>query len=155
MGNYDVWLVKLEGECLATYSEKKITLGIGESVLINGENITEQGIYYDTIQNAAQCDSIIKYTVTMSVINNILNSKTNQLIQLYPNPTSSYVSLSFSNTQTKVSIRVLNILGEELKAEYYPYVQQIKLELPEQTGIYFIEITNNVGLNNVFKVLKR
>jgi hypothetical protein len=88
---------------------------------------------------------------TLNVQNNqtllIPNPIKETTISIAPNPFSSQTTISFSEPQRNTTIKIKDLLGKELKAITFTG-KQFAIEKGEmQTGIYFVEITeenNNV-----------
>ena len=74
-------------------------------------------------------------------------------LDIYPNPSRDLFNISFvSETKQNLSLRILNIIGEEIyvedKFDYIgEYTKQINLEKYSQ-GVYFLEIETNNGIIN-------
>jgi hypothetical protein len=59
-------IVTMELEVVqSTSSQISETICANESIEFGGQNITTSGVYYDTIINAAGCDSVITFTLTV------------------------------------------------------------------------------------------
>jgi hypothetical protein len=74
-------------------------------------------------------------------------------LSIYPNPTTDKLNLSFTSKNAKrISIRLLNLLGSEvftddIKIFSGNYTTRINLSNNEK-GIYFLEITTNLGVSS-------
>ena len=74
-------------------------------------------------------------------------------LEIYPNPSRDVFNVSFiSDTKQDLTIRILNIIGEELINENLEqfigeYTKQINLS-DNAKGIYFLEIETNDGVIN-------
>ncbi len=66
---------------------------------------------------------------------------------LYPNPTEGVVYLHSTNLHTDTQIRVLSIQGKEINvSKNYLEVNKLSIDLSQlETGVYFIQITNQGG----------
>lgn len=114
--------------------------------------------YVFTIEDSHGC--IIIDTVTISFVNN-LDELDDLGIQLtfMPNPVESGARsfLKINNPKTDhFTIKVLDGIGQEISeiATNVPAGQSdYPLNLPTEKGLYFIEISNEVGARKVFKVV--
>ncbi|MCB0401130.1 MAG: T9SS type A sorting domain-containing protein [Flavobacteriales bacterium] len=76
----------------------------------------------------------------------INESGNDQLIQIYPNPTSGLFTVNyFNNENQRVDLSVINIAGELIGT--WSFVNTIKLDLHEQAkGIYFVQLKTKQGV---------
>jgi len=80
-------------------------------------------------------------------------------LEIYPNPSRDVFYVSFiSDTKQDLTIRILNIIGEELINENLEqfigeYTKQINLS-DNAKGIYFLEIETNDGITNKKLILQ-
>lgn len=75
-------------------------------------------------------------------------------IKLFPNPTSNNISLEFNEILSNCTIDVMNITGVLISHENAINVQNITVELPATSGIYFVRV-NSGSKMMTFKVVKR
>jgi hypothetical protein len=71
---------------------------------------------------------------------------------LYPNPTTSNVTLKLRNEGT-YTVEVTNTLGQVVSSMEVNTLTTT-IDLPEQKGLYFVKLTNPEGKTNVIKVVK-
>ena len=76
-------------------------------------------------------------------------------INLFPNPTSGKVKLSFNGTSQKLHILVRNIHGQLVQEQQFINQQQLEIELEGEAGIYFLQFTNEKGQSANLKVVKQ
>lgn len=76
-------------------------------------------------------------------------------LHAFPNPSRGNTSLSLGKQVKNCTVHIRNIKGEALYTKRYKDLSQIHLQLPEQAGMYFIEVSTPEGRNGVVKVLKR
>jgi len=67
------------------------------------------------------------------------NSFANQ-IHIFPNPTSSHVEITLGARIKGVEVTVFNALGKEVVETYWNQASKINVDLPEMSGIYFIQL---------------
>jgi hypothetical protein len=90
-------------------------------------------------------------TNTCRLITNLTEKeqKTKNNIQLYPNPTTGLINLSFEKALQ--SIEIYNLQGQKVQ-EVTP--QKRSWELPEQSGLYLIRIQDEEGNVYTEKIIK-
>lgn len=102
--------------------------------------ITKSGVYNDTVQNNAGCDSIISYNVTIENEISGLPDTDNPLIEIYPNPTKGIIVLKGGNLNSIENVQVISITGSEV--DYKIYGNTIDLGT-NSNGIYVIRFYLN------------
>lgn len=75
----------------------------------SGAQYTSSGVYYDTIPNAAGCDSVITINLTMSFTG--LDNIELAGIELYPSPTLDNITLSVSKDLVESQYRIIDLSG--------------------------------------------
>lgn len=86
-------------------------------------------------------------TSACEVIQNVgLNELENDNFKIYPNPFSTSTTLSFEDHQTNTNIIVLDALGKELMAINFSGTEMMIYNQKWNSGIYFIQITNQEGI---------
>ena len=127
------------------------TINQDDSIWLAGEYQTVAGVYYDTLQTTASCDSVVKTTLSISTgINETLLSNG---ITIYPNPTKGLLHIEINRPEAIKAIRFYDIIGGEVM-----YLNQVEatqtLNLnPLATGMYFIVVETETG-NIIKKVVK-
>ncbi len=84
-------------------------------------------------------------TVQVSPLCTVLainEEKNNLVLNIAPNPFSSQTTLSFSQEQKNVTIKILDVLGKEIKTETFSGKELILEKGEMQAGIYFVQITD-------------
>ena len=71
-------------------------------------------------------------------------------VTLYPNPTSSSVTLDWKTQQPNVSYIIFNAIGEVVKSKTISNSQKAMIDIQGQSGVYTIKLM----INNEVKVLK-
>ncbi len=67
---------------------------------------------------------------------------TNNGISVFPNPFSSQTTLSFSQEQKNSTIKILDVVGKEIKTQTFSGKELIIEKGEMQAGVYFVEITD-------------
>lgn len=76
-------------------------------------------------------------------------------VTLYPNPNKGIFTLELSESQAYVEVKVLTVLGQELKKEIFVNTDLIPLEIKEPEGVYMIQLTNQNGEKTLLRVSKQ
>lgn len=77
-------------------------------------------------------------------------------ISVYPNPTAGVITVRFGELQHKISVGVVNILGQHVYSRDYENVEMIQdLAVEGAAGVYFITMENDNGTTAVFKIVKQ
>lgn len=76
------------------------------------------------------------------------------ILSAYPNPTTGQVHISLSSLESSLTIGVFNCLGELEMEETRKSVQSFDYQLPDRSGIYYIQLTTADGLVRTLKVVK-
>lgn len=75
-------------------------------------------------------------------------------LAFYPNPTSKYLTIDLGKAQSKVTIKINNILGKIMNKTTFENTSIINLELSGETGVYLIEISAE-NKSRVIRVIKK
>jgi len=127
-----------------------ITMDVSENVLLSGYFSSPMlAIGTTTLTNAGGEDVFIaKLGGNLVDINENRTERTE--INIYPNPFSSYITISFSEAQTRTTIKIVDILGNEIKTIQLFQEKKVVIEKGlMEAGIYFVEVLheNNQVLN--------
>jgi hypothetical protein len=75
-------------------------------------------------------------------------------VSIYPNPTSSNVTLKLNNTSEALLVQVTNVLGQVVSTSVINNSTNV-IELPEAKGMYFVKVsTTTEDKSNIFKITK-
>jgi len=78
-----------------------------------------------------------------------------EMINVYPNPTSGSVSIDFNKQQyAEVEVKVSNAVGQIVQTSTYYNTDVCELEITNEPGIYFVEITADNSATTI-KVIKQ
>jgi hypothetical protein len=139
------------------------------------------GIYYIGFGSAAVSPSIpdallpISFTTGLPVIGNpislpsinysdlascdpgfplgINNEFATKELNIYPNPFSDETTISFNREQNNTTIKIIDILGNEIKTQTFSGKQLIIEKDEMMHGIYFIQITDNENRRMAKKII--
>lgn len=128
----------------------------GSAQQLNGENqqsyeIISSGDYqvevtYNGCTVTSSCISVI--------FTGIEQVKSDLVVNLYPNPTSGILTVSFSNNKNIELIRLYNIEGKEMLVENVTSSNQVELDITNlKTGVYFLKVISK-NQTSSFKVFK-
>ncbi|MFZ4402051.1 MAG: T9SS type A sorting domain-containing protein [Bacteroidales bacterium] len=91
---------------------------------------------------------------TSIVITGIMENGLSLKAHLYPNPTDGIVNVVFDKVYSEIHIVIKDIIGRVLSMDNYLNTNMISMNLLQNTGIYFIEISAE-SEKVVFKILKK
>jgi len=80
------------------------------------------------------------------------NINDSQNILIYPNPSTGHIIIS--NLPNISTINIYEMSGHMIRSRDIRNQSQIQITLPDQDGIYLIQIRNAEGLSKSFKVIK-
>jgi hypothetical protein len=151
-GESDIFVQRMK-PCMSTYSE--ITETANNQYSLNGIIYTNTGTFIQTISNSVGCDSIIKLYLTIENTQSVITKNDLGLnIHYYPNPSQGYVNIELTEKHDKVTISVLNSIGQEVSRSNFESMNSICLKMPNSPGLYFLRI-NTVKNVAVFKILNK
>ena len=104
----------------------------------SGATYTSTGIYTDIIPNIAGCDSTITIDLTMN-FTSLDEAIFNEII-IYPNPGSSYVSISISEDLIGNSLHLFDETGRTVLETYVYDIKTIINTTALERGLYYIKI---------------
>lgn len=123
--------------------------------VINGETSstytpTQNGNYALEIQKNGCVDT----TACHSVQNVSLYEFTDQDLQVFPNPIKDHIQLVFLDNQKNLSIRIENILGQNVYTNQLEEGKTIDLQFNQPTGVYLLHVTSHSGQKQFIKLVK-
>lgn len=86
----------------------------------------------------------------LSIPDNIFNKN----ISIYPNPSKGLVTIGFKDLKN-INLKVYNVVGEVVYQKNSITDSSHQFELNQASGIYFVQISNDLGNNTTFKVIKQ
>jgi hypothetical protein len=125
-------------------------------------NIYTTGSYYGTvdfdpatgINNLTSAGSTDLFILKLgaSSVNILENSFENTLI-VYPNPTTGVTNIELGSNYANVTVNIRNLIGQDVFKESYRNSTILKINIPEKSGLYFIEVSYDEK-KSILKVLK-
>lgn len=139
-------LVATTGFIMGVNSTSSSTLEINTDAAsytwTNGVTYTNSGTYTQTLTNAAGCDSIATLVLSFDEVG--IDELTSDLVQIFPNPTQNYLTVSFKEFKT-ASLVIYDLQGKilidkkEMKSGEIISVEQFN------KGVYMIQIQTEKG----------
>ncbi|MGH1336323.1 MAG: T9SS type A sorting domain-containing protein [Aureispira sp.] len=72
----------------------------------------------------------------------------------YPNPTQGKVQVSLGQVFEQINCQVINTLGEVIPIQVFENKEQVQPVISRATGLYFIRMTTDTGLESTLMILK-
>jgi len=139
-------LLDFGDECVNTTASITET-GLDTYTAPSGAVYDSTGTYYDTIPNAAGCDSIITIDLTMS----FTGLEENQFgdISIFPSPTTEMITIAISDEMLDNSFRILDQAGRAvITGKLEELTNQLDVSYL-QKGMYHVFIDETVSLKFV------
>ena len=167
-GPYDVFISKLDnnGNFISTLQFAGSGFAEGRSlVLDNVGNIFATGNFkattdfdplagvFNLTSNGADDIFIIKLQNELENTTSINEDSWTSKINLYPNPTTSALTIESDKIFENANLIVRNAIGQEIFSDTYSSTNSITFNLNGESGVYFIEI-NDTGKVAILKVIK-
>ena len=167
-GPYDVFISKLDnnGNFISTLQFAGSGFAEGRSlVLDNVGNIFATGNFkattdfdplagvFNLTSNGADDIFIIKLQNEFDNTTSINEHSWTSKINLYPNPTTSALTIESDKIFENANLIVRNAIGQEIFSDTYSSTNSITFNLNGESGVYFIEI-NDTGKVAILKVIK-
>jgi len=167
-GPYDVFISKLDnnGNFISTLQFAGSGFAEGRSlVLDNVGNILATGHFkattdfdplagvFNLTSNGADDIFIIKLQNELENTTSINEHSWTSKINLYPNPTTSALTIESDKIFENANLIVRNAIGQEIFSDTYSSTNSITFNLNGESGVYFIEI-NETGKVAILKVIK-
>ncbi|MEM1120100.1 MAG: T9SS type A sorting domain-containing protein, partial [Bacteroidota bacterium] len=134
-------------------------LPLGTVLEYNGFTFDEPGTSFLYITNPTNgCDSIIRLQLDFTTSLEELEREELQ-IALYPNPPTSTTQLHFQTpVRQKVEIRILDYTGRQLRTQDVQILRgatTTPVDLPDSSGIYWVQVLVEGQVGRNFRVVKR
>ncbi|MCL2131528.1 MAG: T9SS type A sorting domain-containing protein [Lentimicrobiaceae bacterium] len=123
----------------------------GDSYDFFGRQLTEEGIYYETLQTIHGCDSVIELTLTVEGVG-IVETRHAASLRIYPNPTDGKLHITYAETLRATSVQMFDVVGKQYSvgAKHVLPNEEIVIDISHlAAGMYFLKIGGKV-----FKVVK-
>lgn len=78
-----------------------------------------------------------------------------ELLKVYPNPTSSKVTLGLNKSIPELNITISNILGQVISYERFVNTNTVDLNIDGSPGIYFLTLKTPEGSKKTLKIIKQ
>jgi hypothetical protein len=75
--------------------------------------------------------------------------------RLFPNPSNSSVEINLGKYYSDIEIMIRNIIGQVIFTNHIKSADKLNLQLPIETGLYFIEVATNDGHIEFMKAIKK
>ncbi|MBQ8720953.1 MAG: T9SS type A sorting domain-containing protein, partial [Paludibacteraceae bacterium] len=139
------------------------TIKEGEFFPFGGENLTETGVYTDSLVNQYGCDSVVVLTLTVESGSGVaLDNTMFTALVLTPNPVAVgeelYISAEFTAEELEgMTIEVFNATGQCVyraeSAQLSVVNSQFAITGLPQAGVYMVNITTATGSRYQGKVI--
>jgi len=118
---------------------------IGNSYDFFGRQLTENGIYYDTLQTIHGCDSIFELTLNIFGVG-IVETHCNASLRIYPNPAKNELKIMNYELREGMVIEIYNVVGQKLLSIKSLQSQETTIDVKSLAkGMYFLKIGNKVA----------
>lgn len=84
-----------------------------------------------------------------------INDSFKNQLKIFPNPIADHLNIKFNQIHELITIRILNIIGQTILTKKYKSIDNIILNIKGDSGIYFVEISNEKDDISTYKVLKK
>ncbi len=75
-------------------------------------------------------------------------------LEVYPNPVVEELTIQFGEKFENLELSIRNNLGQVIFAKSYSDTDAIATKLKGASGVYFIELRNDLGASATFKIMK-
>ncbi len=161
-GLYDCWIIKIDSDGNMLW-DKTLGGNLNDSVssiiylasdnsLIFGGN-SESSITGDKTEISRglyDCWIVKLQPESLSTSNFISTS-----FEVFPNPTSQTVYISTDQKFELLKTKVYNISGQLVFEENSRDTSNLSVDIKAESGIYFMELENELGETKIFKIVKR
>lgn len=123
--------------------------GTTDTIQINPHHQFKLGTYNVclTVKNDCGADSVCHKVIITSVNQITLDSK----INIYPNPFTSQATIQFTEEQKDCTIKIMDLLGKEIKTINFTGKELIIEKEGMKGGIYFIQFVDTKGKTSIIK----
>lgn len=138
------------------YEEVDVTINQGDSILLEGEYQTSEGVYTDTYTSSGGCDSTVVTTLSID-ISSAISELDKSNLSIYPNPSNGEFSINFSQEVFVNEIEVYSIIGKKVFAERIEnFIDIYTLNLEDQQeGVYLISIRSNDEIQTIKVIINK
>lgn len=119
----------IEGESVLDGSGWSVSMPDDHTVAIGARGNSDNG-------NNAGHVRVYSYSTATSIERNLYP----QVILSYPNPTTGKLNIDLNSTMEDIKLIVGNSIGQELLIRRFSSASKIDIEIPGESGIYFVQI---------------
>ena len=160
-GAYDYWILKLDqignviwdktiGGSDNDYNASLQYIANDDSVLIGGSSSSI--ISGDKSEDTR---GLFDYWIVKLESDNLqTNFYEKSNISIYPNPTAKKIFIDFQKIFKKVTVNLINVLGQLILEKKYTNSSKIEFNIDGPKGIYFVNIDNENNERVTFKIVK-
>jgi len=163
-GNFDAFILKTD--TLGNFRWAKRLGGFGNDwgMAVNPDgagNVFALGTFSFTADmgdNGIALTSVDGYDIYMfksAITTDIPEAKSYSEVQLYPNPTTGMALIDLKTEYRQITVKVRTVLGFEFLNTRFNNVSNVKINIPGESGVYFVELIDSSGKSTTIKVLKK
>jgi hypothetical protein len=132
----------LTGESSFNINSYKWLPGIttGKSITITPQQTITYTLIVTDIYDCLGLDTALIKVISCTEIENVTRSSNS--IDLFPNPVSDQVTISFGKEQKNATLKIIDILGKEISLTFFSGKELQMQRGNLKTGIYFIQVTS-------------
>ena len=75
-------------------------------------------------------------------------------IELYPNPAKENLFIEIANNNEEITVSIADLSGKVFSKENHGIINNLKIDMPENEGIYLVTVSSLSGQEAVFKIVK-
>ena len=112
----------------------------------------------DMGDNGIALTSVDGYDIYMfksAITTDIPEAKSYSEVQLYPNPTTGMALIDLKTEYRQITVKARTVLGSEFFNTRFNNVSNVKINIPGESGVYFVELIDSNGKSTTIKVLKK
>lgn len=145
---------KILMEDIVVWGQGVYSIDQDTNTLINGTIVEIVGDIDSIAFGAAYHNDYVIDNFCVDVQSANLNEISNLKYQVFPNPTSGFLSIDFEENQTQIDFIFYNATGEIVEQRKQQNFLSAKFQLQFEPGVYFLEITNDRFEKSVLKIIK-
>ena len=164
VGNFDAFILKTD--TIGNFHWAKRLGGFGNDwgMAVNPDgagNVFAIGTFSFTADmgdNGIVLTSVDGYDIYMfksALTTDITETKSFPDVRLYPNPTTGMALIDLKTEYSQITVKVRTVLGSEFLNTRFNNVSNVKINLPSESGVYFVDLIDSNGKSTTFKVLKK
>jgi hypothetical protein len=112
--------------------------------LVTGQTYTETGVYNGVIPNQYGCDSTITLNLTITT-GSLVDISKSEHFTLSPNPNNGQFTVNVGSSLIGKSYKLMTTDGKIIRQNFVPSKNfEINIQNQISTGVYFLEIGNNI-----------